>query len=68
MRSVERIVQALKLAPMTVRQLARCLMLGETAVRAALDELWSRLRVVRYRTLHRTRRMGAAPYVYELRA
>lgn len=64
----QRIDAALELAPMTVTQLAKCLTLGPNTIRRALDELHSRRRVVRYRTHGRTGRIGAPPFVYELRA
>lgn len=64
----DRIDAALRLAPMTVNTLSRCLMLSPGSIRRALDELHSRRRVVRYRTHGRTGRLGAPGYVYERRA
>ena len=68
MLAVERIKDALRLAPMTVRQIARCLTLGLGTVRRILDDLHSRCKVTRYRTQTRSSHYGTPPYVYELRA
>lgn len=66
--SERRIDAALKLAPMSVNTLSRCLMLSHSTVRRVLSELESCRRVVRCRTRDRSRRMGLPGYVYERRA
>lgn len=64
----DRVDAALRLAPMTVSTLSRCLMLSPGSVRRALDEMQSRRRVVRYRLHGGSRRVGRRSYVYERRA
>ena len=64
----QRITAALRLQPMTVDQLARCLTVSCSAVRNALGYLEILRRAVRYRVHPRIRRNGAPPFVYEVRA
>lgn len=63
-----RIMAALKLAPMTVSQLAKCLSAHVSGVRQALDELYSTCSVIRYRMQTRRRCNGAPPFFYEARS
>ena len=66
--SQRRVVSALKLAPMTAEQLARCLSLHRVTVTGALSDLAVLGKVVRHRSGPRKRIAGPAPYVYEVAA
>ncbi len=66
--SHHRVVAALRLAPMTADELARCLSLHRVTVGKTLADLSTLGKVNRHRSGPRKRITGEPPFVYELAA